>query len=213
MRYPLSDKSTVILKPTPPDPWNPVAIWYEFRRGNELAFTALYKKYVTSLYHYGERITPDKELIEDSIHDFFVELWNRRHRYGEVNDLTFYLLRGFKYRLLKNIKQARRLQTTVHVADDYHFEIVFSREFELIHAQSSEENKRQVLNSINQLSKREKEAITLRFYDGLSYEEIAAMMSLSIKSTYKLMYRAMNGLKKNVSMLYTFVMALLVNGL
>lgn len=186
-----------------------INLWHEFRNGNELAFTAIYKKYVNDLYHYGERLTPHKELIEDSIHDFFVELWKQREAYGEVTNLKFYLLKGFKYRLLKNMKKRKKLPLEFDISEDYDFEIVFSREFEWITRQVSEEQKQQVLKGINSLSRREKEIITLRFYDGLSYEEISSIMSLSIKSTYKLLYRAIDVLRKHISKIYCLLLLLL----
>lgn len=179
--------------------WDPDTVWNEFREGSELAFTAIYKRFIYDLYHYGERLTDDKELIEDSIHDFFVELWKQRKSYGEVSNLKFYLLKGFKYKLLKNIKKGKKLPLQFKIDEEYDFKIVFSKEAELIAGQISEAQKANVLKSINALSRREKEAITLRFYDGLSYEEIAEAMSLSIKSAYKLMYRALETLKCHIS--------------
>jgi RNA polymerase sigma-70 factor (ECF subfamily) len=175
-----------------------VAVWNEFRKGSELAFTALYKQYVYVLYHYGERITPNRQLIEDSIHDFFVDLWNHREGYGEISNLKFYLLKGFKYRLIKNIRKLRALPVEYDIAEDYNLEIVFSKEFEWISKQISEEKKRILLQGLNALTMREKEAITLKFYDGLTYEQIAELMSLSVKSTYKLVYRAIDALRKNL---------------
>ncbi len=86
---------------------NPEQIWDEFRNGSELAFTALYKKYVADLYHYGERLTDDKQLIEDSIHDLFVELWRQRASYKPVLRLKFYLLKSFRNRLMKNLYKER----------------------------------------------------------------------------------------------------------
>lgn len=174
-------------------------LWSEFRKGSELAFTTLYKEFVHDLYHYGERITSDKELIEDSIHDYFVDLWNHRQRYGEVSSLKFYLLKGFRYRLIKNIQRRRKLPVEYNLDDEYTIEIVLSAEFEWISKQTSEEKKAGIRQSLNALTKREKEAITLKFYDGLTYEQIAELMTLSVKSTYKLVYRAIDALRESLA--------------
>lgn len=48
------------------------------------------------------------------------------------------------------------------------------------------------------LAPRQKEALTLRFYDELSYEQIASLMMLPVKSVYMLIYRAIDFLKKNL---------------
>lgn len=178
---------------------DPRVLWNDFRKGSELAFTAIYQRYVYDLYHFGELLTGHKEMIEDSIHDFFVELWKQRKSYKEITNLKAYLMRGFKYRLLKNLKKARRLSVEHNVSEDYDFEFVLSSEHEWIQNQLTEEQRVTLLKSINTLTPREKEAITLRFYDGLSYEEIAAIMDLSIKSTYKLLYRGIDALRKKIA--------------
>ena len=175
--------------------WNDHVVWNEFRAGSELAFTAIYKRYIYELYHYGERLTANKSLIEDSIHDLFVELWNQRTHYGEVANVKAYLFKGFKNRLIKNLNKARLLPASWHPGTDHDMEIVLSKEAELILGQISEEQKQSIQRGINSLTRREKEAITLRFYDDLSYQEIAEVMSVSLKSTYKLIYRAVGTLK------------------
>lgn len=170
--------------------WDASTTWKEFRNGSELAFTAIYKRYATDLYHYGERLTGNKQIIEDSLHDLFVELWRRRSKYESVRHLKFYLLKSFRHRLIKNIRRNKRF------ADACNIEASLSVEIELPGEQTAELDRQLMEESINGLSAREKQAVFLRFYDELTYEEIASLMSISTKSTYKLMYRALEALKK-----------------
>ena len=178
--------------------WNPEQVWDEFRKGSELAFTALYKKYVADLYHYGERLTSDKQLIEDSIHDLFVELWRQRAGYKPVLRLKFYLLKSFRNRLMKNIRRSGRI-TPKNSGDQYDIELLFVPDSMTVEQEASEELPR-LKKGIDGLSRREKQAIVLRFYDGLTYEEIASLMTISIRSVYKLMYRALASLNKTLRM-------------
>lgn len=183
---------------TPQQDWDPHSVWDEFRNGSELAFTAIYKRYVTDLYHYGERLVSNRSLIEDSIHDLFVELWRQRSHYKPVVHLKFYLLKSFKHRLIKNIQRTRRMTTLL--ADHPHdIEVCLSHDIDW--PEDADDHANRVLKSINALSLREKQAVFLRFYDGLTYEEIASLMSISTKSTYKLMYRALEALRKAVGTL------------
>ena len=43
----------------------------------------LYKKYFKILGAYGLRLNPDKDLVEDAIHDVFIELWRRKEYLGD----------------------------------------------------------------------------------------------------------------------------------
>jgi RNA polymerase sigma factor (sigma-70 family) len=49
------------------------------------------------------------------------------------------------------------------------------------------------------LTGRQREAIYLRFYEGLSYQEVADLLGISVKATYKMMARALLHLKENMS--------------
>ena len=183
-------------------------LWAKFKQGDEDAFTCLYNRYVVQLYNYGERLHSDKTLIEDSIHDLFVQLWKNRASISQTDSVKFYLYKGFKNRLIKNLEKKRRL-SYARISKDYQFEIVCSPEFDQIAEQVSVEQKETLLKAINKLAPRQKEALTLRFYDELSYEQIASLMMLPVKSVYMLIYRAIEFLKQNIR-LNTLFLALVL---
>lgn len=176
-------------------------LWHEFKEGSEWAFTCIYKKYIVSLYRYGKRITPDKQLIEDSVHDFFVDLWRNRGSIGHARSVKYYLFKGLKRKIIKNLIIKRRLPGHEKLAEDYDFEMTSSHEYEIIAGQVSAEQKKRLFTAIDKLSKRQKEAVSLRFYKGLTYQQVATMLSISAKSTYTLIYRAIDVLKENIAVL------------
>ena len=49
------------------------------------------------------------------------------------------------------------------------------------------------------LTSRQREDIFLKFYEQLSYEEIADVMGISVKAGYKIMARSLDYLRKNLS--------------
>ncbi len=65
--------------------------------------------------------------------------------------------------------------------------------------------------AFTKLSSRQKEVIYLRFYNQLSYEEIADVMSVQVKAIYKLMSRAILVLRTHskVPILPLFLFAIL----
>ena len=48
------------------------------------------------------------------------------------------------------------------------------------------------------LTSRQLEAIFLRFYEGFTYEEVAEMLDITVKATYKIVARALAQLKENM---------------
>src|SRR5690554_2328462 len=95
LKKPSENDSTVSAGHRVKSPDEPI-LWAEFKKGSEKAFTTIYNQYIVSLYHYGEMITSDKELIEDSIHDFFIDLWKNRENLAQVHSIKFYLYKGLK---------------------------------------------------------------------------------------------------------------------
>jgi RNA polymerase sigma factor (sigma-70 family) len=66
----------------------------------------------------------------------------------------------------------------------------------IINVQHDEELKRKLHAAMQQLTHRQKELIQLKFFDGLSYEQIAAHTSQSVKTAYNTIYDAIKQLRK-----------------
>jgi len=53
-----------------------------------------------------------------------------------------------------------------------------------------------LIDALNQLTPRQKEVIYLRYFEELDYEEIATIMDITIKATYKLRARGLDILRQ-----------------
>lgn len=80
--------------------------------------------------------------------------------------------------------------------EDYQdFLIEFSEEDRLINEHVHTQHIEKLNESLAQLTPKQKESIYLKFYEGLSYTEIAEVMDVETKAIYKLVARAIEGLK------------------
>jgi RNA polymerase sigma-70 factor (ECF subfamily) len=79
------------------------------------------------------------------------------------------------------------------------FQIEFSHEVILIEQQFSQERMSTLTKAVNSLPDRQKEAIFLRFYDDLTYEQIASIMAIDQRSVYKIIYKALHGLQHKLT--------------
>jgi RNA polymerase sigma factor (sigma-70 family) len=64
----------------------------------------------------------------------------------------------------------------------------------------------QLNKSINQLSDRQKEAIYLRYHQGLSVEQVAEVLNLNYQSTKNLLHRAILQLRKDFPISVLFLL-------
>ncbi|MCG8311325.1 MAG: RNA polymerase sigma factor [Cytophagales bacterium] len=185
----------------------PSEVWKKIGEGDHDAFTHIYNLYFSDLCRYGSRVCGDRALIEDSIQDLFIEIWRCRKKHPQVQSLKYYLFKRLRRMIVNKLVDEKKTPVERNIGEDYDFKIVFSHESELIAEQISREQQAKLLEALNQLTWRQKEAITLRFYDGFSYEEAAGMLDMNTKSVRNLVYRAMLMLKKHLPK--TLMLALL----
>jgi RNA polymerase sigma factor (sigma-70 family) len=76
------------------------------------------------------------------------------------------------------------------------FAIDLSADQVMINAERMYEQQITLHKAVEQLSNRQKEVVFLKFYQNLSYEEIARILGISTKATYKLVARAIIQLRK-----------------
>lgn len=181
-----------------PSPSN--ALWHAFRQGDDAAFQQLYRLHAKDLLRYGHKVTHDVPLIEDSIHDLFIELWQRRATLADAESVKFYLFRSLRYK----INHALRRDPLHHAAD---FEAVpppaeeLTYESQLIEREGREQLFRQLRQRYDELTPRQREALNLRFYQHFSNEEIARIMGVNYQSACRFIYSGLKALREAVRIL------------
>ena len=172
--------------PPAPDPG-----WEAFRKGDRDAFAQLYDEHAPPLIVYGIRVSGDEGLVRDVIQDLFVEIWRSRANLQSPGSVRGYLLKALRYKLMR--KAAVRLlyaDSLPEQADTANPEtIILEHENEVIRRQL-------IRRAIDRLPKRQQEMINLRFYQGLSTEEAASVMSVNYQSAANLLHRAVSQLRE-----------------
>jgi RNA polymerase sigma factor (sigma-70 family) len=184
-------------------------VWTRVGSGDQDAYGQLYVFYYRRLYNYGRKMTTDIALLEDALQETLVAVWTGRERLHMVQKPHSYLLQTFRFILFRKLRQDRKVQSLDNVEPG---EPDFGREEMLIRRDLQADQRQRLGQALQNLTSRQREAIFLRFYEGLSYEEVAGIMSISVKATYKLMSRALLQLKETLS-LPVLTILLLVRGL
>jgi RNA polymerase sigma factor (sigma-70 family) len=170
---------------------NDKELWSKLINGDEDALAFIYNTYFPALYKYGMKIFTESGVVKDCIHDLFAALWFSRERLSNTDSIKYYLFASLKRRIVRHSRPGllhRLLETAVSAP---------SIEQTIIEEQSSQERSKKLEKVIKKLPKRQKEILYLRYYEGLSTQETADIMSLSIDSTYVLLSKALNYLRKH----------------
>ncbi len=185
-----------------------VQLWCAFKSGNEKALIFLYRQHYQPLYRYGVKLCGDQALAKDCIHDLFTHLWLHREKNTQVNHIRAYLLKSLRWQLGKKVQKDRRLVDFEKrpVSDA---ELEFSYESLLVHEQTDRERREKLAATLRKLSRRQQEVIYLRFYNDLSYEQIAEVMSLKYQSARNLVHEAVKVLRECITFDFTVIILLL----
>ena len=171
------------------------ALWTAFVQGDDSAYAQLYKQYFHELYDYGVKLCQQPDLVKDCIHDLFIDLWKSRKKKSRVVAIRPYL-----FKALRNIILKERTRSPMFLSVElvHCIEQTPSPEATLIQHQASQERQQRLHQALTLLTQRQREVIFLKFYSQLSYDEIASVMSISTKASYKLMSRAIALLRQMI---------------
>jgi RNA polymerase sigma factor (sigma-70 family) len=177
-------------------------VWNDFLNADQKAFEALFRKYYKVLYLYGYKIVRNRQLVDDCIQDLFLDLWTAKERLGEVTSVRGYLFKALKFKLNRELRKENRFDEIEEEPNEW-FEI--SHESWLIEQQTDSDRKERLTNLMGQLTKRQQEAIYLRFYAQLSYDEIAEIMKLTYQAVINLVYKSVKFLREHLVPLLVFL--------
>ena len=171
-------------------------LWNLVCKGDEKAFKTLYSQYSKLLYQYGLKLTPKTELIEDCIQDLFTRIFKNHKNLGKTNNIKYYLLKSFRNNLVRLIEKEKKYSFEDN--DDYYFEIMFSAEDQIVVSEEEQKKQKILVDALKKLSARQKEAIYLRYTNGMEYDEIGRVMKMSVEACRNIIYRAIKSLRSQI---------------
>lgn len=170
-------------------------LWRGIMEGDREMFLALYRKYYHSLLFIGLKEIKDIHLVKDAIQKQFLYLWEKRESIQPARNVRSYLIISFLRRLSADWKRSEKTGN-LQVALNYFSEDPLpTPEEKLIIKDEQAQLYRLLINHINALPARQKELIMLRFYEGLTYEEIVQKTNLTHRTVYNKIHEALKKLK------------------
>jgi RNA polymerase sigma factor (sigma-70 family) len=185
-------------------------LWNKFRQGDRDAFRQIYQLFAGDLLNYGYKVSGNIQLIEDNVHDLFVEIWQRRANLSETDSIRFYLFRALRNKITASLRQSHLLDAVESIEtnpDD------FLIEQHLIDEEQRDSLLRQLRISYGFLSPRQQQALHMRFFLHLSNEEIAELMGINYQSACKFIYSGLKALRETVRILALLLPCFLLQSL
>ncbi len=164
--------------------------------GDNNALSVLFLRHYDYLMHYGLQIGQRRTLVEGCIQELFVHLYEAFEKYAEIRMVRAYLFKSLRNRILAAMRQERRIKSMNERAL-VHFHVQFCKEDLMIEEEVKMKTNNVLLFALNRLPTRQKEAIYLRYYGGLSTREIAKIMGVANQTILNTLYQALQKLRAN----------------
>ncbi|MGG8496748.1 RNA polymerase sigma factor [Tenacibaculum sp. TC6] len=175
-------------------------LWKSLKEGDLKAFSILFKKFYPSLYSYGLKISNNAILTEDSLQDFFVYIYEHKENLSDLDSIAPYLFSSFRRFIIKKLNKTQKYSMVRNI-DTNIVDINFTPEEFITNQESTTFRNKNLANLINQLPKRQKEVIYLKFHCNLKASEIAETMDINYQSVINTLHKAIKNLREEMAIL------------
>ncbi len=183
--------------------------WQDMLLGKENGLYQLFQVVYDQFYRFGMLAVPDSQLVKSSISSVFLALWTKRDSLPEVDNVQGYLFICFKRELFRSIQKENSKNPTVgELSPGLLTES--SYEDALIGHELDNLRKTRIKVALNTLSARQRQFIQQRFFEELSYEEIAEQSNTTVRTVYNTIHSAIARLRTELSDWELFLLFLIV---
>ena len=168
-------------------------LWIRALKGDADAFRDIHRALFKGLYNYALKLLQDGDQASDAVQDLFVKIWVRREGIGVVQKIKPYFFTALRRQVLNQLRNLhlRELQIGSLPRPD----IDFSPEEIVVRNEEYEKLQSKITALLNELPRRQKEVIYLRYFEEMDYSQIAEVMGIHYQSVLNLTQKALQKLR------------------
>ncbi|MCL6584274.1 MAG: sigma-70 family RNA polymerase sigma factor [bacterium] len=177
------------------------------RQGNSQDFEKLVGRYASALYRFVYRILKDEGEAQDIVQETFLRVYRNASQYNPQYPLRVWIFSIASHLAMNILSSARRRRILFFwsrpSSPEQDKDVPQEEEIMDPATNPEEEFSRQqisqrVRQAIDNLSPRQRIALTLSKLEGLSYKEIAKIMNINISAVESLIFRAKRKIQREI---------------
>jgi RNA polymerase sigma-70 factor (family 1) len=157
----------------------------EFKEGKREAFTQLYLRYRQRVYAYCLRMLGSSEEAEDLFQEVFIRVWQRAYQFTEERSLS-----GWIFTIAHNLCLNRIRDRKEHDSIDNYSDLAIANH------EIGEDWAERIQAALDSVPPENREPFILFEYQGMTYQEIADTMKLTIAAVKSRIYRTREQLRR-----------------
>jgi RNA polymerase sigma-70 factor (ECF subfamily) len=170
---------------------NEEQVWLDqARQGDKAAFGRLIEAYQTPVYNLAYRMLNNSGEAEEAAQEAFIRAYTRLHTYNPAHKFSTWMLSITSNYCIDLIRKRRALLLSIDEPLPPH-PALMSENSKGPEAQLMQGEQQEIVQSLLQeLSPDYRQAVVLRYWHELSYEEIAQMMDTTVSAIKSRLFRA-----------------------
>jgi RNA polymerase sigma-70 factor, ECF subfamily len=165
------------------------------RKGDMVAFYQLYERYSRRLYGFVLRYMKSETYAEEIVQEVFIKIWESRNKIDVYSSFESFLFtvaynaiisqfrkRTKEKKYLEHLKSLQQVETAPNLTDEIYFN----------------ELSEKVQALMNELTPRQREIFQLSREEGLTHEEIAKKLDISVNTVKKHITNTLAFLKSHI---------------
>ncbi len=156
------------------------------KQNNSRSLEVLFRKYYRGLCDFSNSILNDRELSQEAVADVFLNIWLKRGRIKIRSSFRAYLYTAVKNQSVNYLKKNKQNLDQLEVADKENTSASLSADDFLLYDELSDK----IEKILRELPEKRQQIFRMNRIDGLSYAEIAEVLSISIHTVQNQMVKA-----------------------
>lgn len=197
-RQRIAEENTVLLN-----------LWQQSQAGDSLAFCQLADRQYRTLFNYATSYTSDREFIKDSIQELLIHIWEKRETIN-IQFVSIYFLKALRNQLLQEFRKNNTSRPLLDIDEIDELSDYQTIETEIEKNEVYSKNQVMVRTAINDLPRRQKEAVFLKYFEGMDNEQIADFMHVNRQSVANLLFKAISALKSAIPVSHILLLVAII---
>ncbi|NOZ73134.1 MAG: sigma-70 family RNA polymerase sigma factor [Chloroflexi bacterium] len=163
------------------------------QRGDTHAFAKLYDRHLDAIYRYVSLRVPSQQQAEDLTEDIFFRAWQNLKQYRPKRPFLHWLYRVAHNRIVDEQRRKHQQDVSLDALNDAGFTTTAETASPLSTVIAQEEIKK-LRQALSTMTPDEQTLLSLRFFEDMSYDEIAPILGKSAGACRVLQHRALKKL-------------------
>jgi RNA polymerase sigma-70 factor, ECF subfamily len=164
------------------------------KEGNTEAFKIIFNQYKSKLYFFTLAYLHSPAEVDEIIQDVFLSLWEHRQSLNETLSIKSYLYKITVNHILNHLKHEAVKQKFINYALKNQSEVDDQSQESI----DFDDLKVMIESIIERLPAQQQKIFKMSRWEGLSHDEIATQLGISVRSVENQVYRALKFIKANL---------------